>query len=256
MSTWTFEKFFLLFFIYSVIGWLIEVTLVSIHSGKLINRGFFMGPYLPIYGSGATLITLSNIYIQPFDNSYGSSFLISLLICGALEYLTSYYMEKRFKIRWWDYSSKPMNLHGRIWIGNLILFGLAGVSVEKLINPILFQLFAKMTDAQFKLIALILAVIFITDWVFSNSILKLLRTEVFESKGDSTEKIAQEIKLLFSSRSIFHRRLLDAYPRLEYRTDRIKARLEKIKTETERVRGVVMDKLEAAQDQFRDEEKK
>ena len=62
------------------------------------------------------------------------------LLCGFLEYMTSYVLEKRFHARWWDYSSKPMNLHGRVWIGNLVLFGLGGVVIVDLINPLLLRL--------------------------------------------------------------------------------------------------------------------
>ncbi|NMA16210.1 MAG: hypothetical protein GX935_03035, partial [Erysipelotrichia bacterium] len=47
------EKLFILFFIYSVIGWLVEVFFVFLESKKIVNRGFLIGPYLPIYGFGA-----------------------------------------------------------------------------------------------------------------------------------------------------------------------------------------------------------
>ena len=49
---------FLLFLIYSIIGWMIEVTFVSISSKKFINRGFLIGPYCPIYGCGGLAISL------------------------------------------------------------------------------------------------------------------------------------------------------------------------------------------------------
>ena len=49
-------------------------------------------------------------------------------------------MEKRYHARWWDYSQKPMNLHGRIWIGNLALFGLGGVLIVNGVNPVLLPL--------------------------------------------------------------------------------------------------------------------
>ena len=49
--------YFLLFIIYSVIGWCMEVLLKIIESRKFVNRGFLIGPYCPIYGYGAILIT-------------------------------------------------------------------------------------------------------------------------------------------------------------------------------------------------------
>ena len=48
----------LLFFAYSLLGWCIEITLKYFQYHRFINRGFFTGPILPIYGSGAALITL------------------------------------------------------------------------------------------------------------------------------------------------------------------------------------------------------
>ena len=40
--------YFLLFFIYSVIGWFVEVTYGYIGTKKFVNRGFLIGPYIPI----------------------------------------------------------------------------------------------------------------------------------------------------------------------------------------------------------------
>ena len=84
---------------------------------------------------------------------------MSFLLCGFLEYMTSYVPEKRFHARWWDYSQKPMNLHGRVWIGNLILFGLGGVVIVDLINPLLLRLSEHMSFPLREIMALSLGVI-------------------------------------------------------------------------------------------------
>ena len=44
------------FFVYAIIGWIIEVSFHVITKGKFINRGFFYGPYCPIYGFGAIAV--------------------------------------------------------------------------------------------------------------------------------------------------------------------------------------------------------
>ena len=49
--------YFLLFMIYAVAGWIMEVTCKLIQYKRFINRGFLIGPYCPIYGYGALLIT-------------------------------------------------------------------------------------------------------------------------------------------------------------------------------------------------------
>ena len=52
------SNFVILFFAFSVLGWITEVTLKFIQFHRFINRGFFIGPYCPIYGWGAVAITV------------------------------------------------------------------------------------------------------------------------------------------------------------------------------------------------------
>ena len=66
----TIELYFLLFFTYSVLGWIMEVTKTLIDKKKFVNRGFLIGPYCPIYGYGAILITLLLRKIQ--DRSHNT----------------------------------------------------------------------------------------------------------------------------------------------------------------------------------------
>ena len=51
-------KYFYIFIIYSIIGWIMEVTIVSAQKKKITARGFLIGPWCPIYGFGALFITL------------------------------------------------------------------------------------------------------------------------------------------------------------------------------------------------------
>ena len=91
-----FVDLILLFFAYSLLGWCIEVTLKYFEFHRFINRGFFAGPLLPIYGSGAALITLVAGTLSAYESAYGTTFVLSFLICGTLEYLTSFFMESLF----------------------------------------------------------------------------------------------------------------------------------------------------------------
>ncbi|MBR4579337.1 MAG: hypothetical protein IKO22_06990 [Oscillospiraceae bacterium] len=226
----------LLFFAYAFIGWCIEVTLKYFQFHRFINRGFLTGPWLPIYGSGAALITIAVKGLSPLDSSIGTTFVVSFILCGVVEYMTSFVLEKRFHARWWDYSQKPMNLHGRVWIGNLILFGLGGVLIAELFNPLLLRLSGHMSFRLREILAIVLSCVFATDYVMSHFVLKLVKTGVESSEADDTEAINKEIRLLLSDRSFFYRRFAEAYPEVIYRTERITARLEAIKAETERLR--------------------
>jgi len=236
MATESLINLILLFFAYAFLGWCIEVTLKFFQFHRFINRGFLTGPWLPIYGSGAALITVVIKGLAPLEFSVGTTFAVSFLLCGFLEYMTSYVLEKRFHARWWDYSQKPMNLHGRVWIGNLILFGLGGVVIVYLINPLLLRLSEHISFPLREIIALSLSVVFVADYVMSHFVLKLVKTSVELSEADDTEAISKEVRLLLSDRSVFHRRFAEAYPEVIYKTERIAKRMEEIRLETERLR--------------------
>ena len=227
----------LLFFIYSFAGWCIEVTLKYIQYHRFINRGFLTGPICPIYGTGAALITVAVRLLTPIEKAYGTTFAISFLLCGAVEYFTSWYLEKRFHARWWDYSRKPMNLHGRVWAGNLILFGLSGVGIVHFFNPALFTALDRIAPLTKEIAAGGLAAVCAADYVMTHFILKLVKMGVERSQADNTEEISLEIRRLLTDKSVFFRRFAEAYPDVIYQTDRIRARLAEIKAEAERLKS-------------------
>lgn len=92
------ENYILLFFVTAMLGWVMEVVCKLIQFHRFINRGFLIGPYCPIYGFGSVLITL---LLSRYAESPVVVFLMGMIICGTLEYLTSYLMEKLFHARWW-----------------------------------------------------------------------------------------------------------------------------------------------------------
>ena len=234
----------ILFFAYSLLGWCIEVILKYIQFHRFINRGFLTGPICPIYGSGAVLITLVVGNISRLESGYGTTIALSFLICGAVEYLTSFYMEKRFHARWWDYSRKPMNLHGRVWIGNLVLFGLGGVAIIHIINPLIYRVLNVISLTAKGITVCVLAAVITADYILTHFVLKLVKFGVENSEADNTEEIRREIYLLLSDKSVFHKRFADAYPEVIYRTERINSRLAEIKDETERLRREAEQRIE------------
>lgn len=129
----------ILFFIGSVIGWLLEmIAFKSSHNNFtwieiiLSLRGVLHGPWVPIYGFGFVLLVLLG---QKLKKRPAVFFLESVIVCGLLEYVTSYVLELIFHARWWDYSTKFLNLHGRIYVGGLLLFGIAGMIAVYILEP-------------------------------------------------------------------------------------------------------------------------
>ena len=122
---------FALFIIYAFIGWLIEIVAALINNHKFINRGFLVGPIIPIWGVGALLISW---FVKPSDSVFG--LIVSSAFIGTfLEYIVNYIMEKIFKARWWDYSNLLFNIEGRVWLGSSFLFGIGGFLLIRYMNP-------------------------------------------------------------------------------------------------------------------------
>ena len=156
-----------LFLIYSFIGWIVEVSAFLIQDHKFVNRGFLIGPVVPIYGTGGILIT---ILLTKYQSDPIVLFCMAVIVCSILEYLTSYIMEKIFKTRWWDYSNKKFNINGRICLSNLIVFGIMGLVMVYLINPFLINILNKIDPILLKCVVSILMVLFIIDFFVSFSV--------------------------------------------------------------------------------------
>lgn len=108
------------FFVYSILGWLVESIYMSICNKKITNRGFIRGPICPIYGVGALSVYF---ILKPFSQNY-----ILLYFCGAilatfLEYLTAKLMIRIFGDVWWDYNNKPFNYKGILCLESTIAWG-------------------------------------------------------------------------------------------------------------------------------------
>ncbi len=202
---------FLLFLIYSIVGWLVEMVSCSILEKKwVINRGFLIGPYCPIYGVAALLmIFLLNRYI----NDPIALFIMSTVICSVIEYMTSYVMQKIFKARWWDYSKKKFNLNGRICLTYSVFFGLLGLLVMYILNPFFSNLLTKIPKIILIVIATVLMIIFLTDLIVSLIVISIVRKNtILIDKQDNTEEIRKQVTNHLIKHQLLIKRLLNAFP--------------------------------------------
>ena len=202
-------KYILLFFIYSFIGWIMEVICYLIEHRKLVNRGFFLGPYCPIYGCGGLLIVfLLNSYVDDVI----VLFIMTIVICSILEYFTSYLMEKLFQARWWDYSKYKFNLNGRICLETMIPFGVIGCLVTYIINPFFSAMINGLPPLLVQLLSIFLLILFIIDNIVSFKIISNLKLVSLNIRKDNTEEITKKVKETLTKKNSFTRRLVDAFP--------------------------------------------
>lgn len=203
----------LVFLIYSVIGYITEVICVSLDNKKIVfSRGYLIGPYLPIFGIGSLIITL---FLHRYKNDILALFIMATVFCCTLEYFTSLILEKIFKLRWWDYSDKKFNLNGRICLETGVLFGLGGIFIIKVFNPIIFMLLGNFSETSIVVITIILGIIMLLDFILSTyTIIKLkIDTNKYINK-DATSVVKEKVKKSLRKYRYFYIRLFRAFPEL------------------------------------------
>lgn len=235
--------YFLLFMIYAILGWVMEVTCKLIQYKRFINRGFLIGPYCPIYGYGSLLIT---ILLSKYTEDPIVLFIMAIVICGTLEYLTSYFMEKIFKARWWDYSQRKFNLNGRICLGTIVPFGLLGLLIMYVLNPFFLSKINMLSEAGLNAMFWTLLAIYICDSIVSGIVVRAVKTteKGLGSELDNTEEITKRVREILQQKSILHRRLINAYPKLQAVKIKIKEKTEELKQYTEEMQNNLQEKGE------------
>lgn len=204
-----FYKYFLLFIIYSFLGWVFEVIVVAISTKKFSNRGFLIGPICPIYGVATTLMT---ILLYKYKNDYIVLFCMSFLICTFIEYFTSFIMEKLFKTRWWDYSHKKFNLNGRVCLQNSILFGIFGMVVIVCINNFFLHYINLLPFKILSCFSILLLIIIVIDFFISFNIMNKIKVITNNIRKDNTPEINERIRGFIRDKSILYKRILRAFP--------------------------------------------
>lgn len=156
-----FTMVFLIFLIFSFVGWVSEVLYVGIFfEHRFVNRGFLHGPLCPIYGFGGLTILLLP---QALYSTWAPLFCASMVLCTVVEYLSSWILEKLFHTRWWDYSHYKFNIHGRVCLLNSLLFGVLGVAIIHFIQPQVMRFLSLFSDFVLTVSANILAVALVVD---------------------------------------------------------------------------------------------
>ncbi len=134
----SFFNLFWIFVVASILGLLFENTFHELYYHAYQDRaGLLFGPFSPIYGIGAVLMTLSLNRLH--DANVVLLFFASALIGGAFEYAASWFMQLAFGAVSWDYSGMWLSIGGRTCGLFMAVWGVMGVLWMKLALPALLR---------------------------------------------------------------------------------------------------------------------
>lgn len=225
-----YQEFYLIFFIYSFLGWCWETFPCSaIELDKIHNRGFLLGPICPIYGLGASL---SFAFLKNFESSL-EIFIYSALMSCLIEYIIGYLLERFFHKRWWDYANYPFQIKRRVCLYGLLIFGLANILIVKKLTPVLLFFLSLSSDRLVDLLVIFFGFLFAFDLILTlNHLISFSKRldEIYQGieenvsdyfRGLNESERLANLKLLDESKK-FKSKLIDLNSNLKEREENIK----------------------------------
>ena len=182
-------KIIFYFFLYSLLGWAMESTYLSIGQRKLVNTGFMHGPFCPIYGFGAVVLYVLLIKLK---GNPIAIFCVGFFVLSVWEYFVGFLLEKIFKTKYWDYSNNKFNINGRVCLLNSIYWGLLSIFFIEIWNPLVEAQMHKIPTNIVFYIDIILIIYIITSAVKTSNLQKRIKNVI--QIGETLKERLEELK--------------------------------------------------------------
>lgn len=161
-----FYKLFWIFFIGCFVGVVVETLWCLATRHRLESRaGVIYGPFNPVYGFGAVLLTLCLHRLRKKRDLW--IFLGSMVLGGAFEYVCSLVQELAFGTVSWEYSHTKFNIGGRTNLLYSFFWGVLGLVWVKDLYPFLSRMIEKIPKKPGKILTWALCVFMVFDMSIS-----------------------------------------------------------------------------------------
>lgn len=233
---------FLYFVIYAFLGWILETVYCSVRERRFVARGFLYGPVCPIYGVGVLMMLC---WFAPFTGQPLLFYVIATVCMSAWEYLVAWILETTTHIKYWDYSDRKFNLHGRICLSIALTWGVLAYLVIFWIHPVVAGLVERLSPFTVYVADVVLLVLLVADAAATIRELALL-TAMLRKLTQMGEELQVQLAL---SRAELSDRLDEAREALSDRLDDAK---ESISDRLDDARESISDKLDDAKESISD----
>ena len=163
-------------------------------------------------------------------------------------------MEKIYKARWWDYSQKKFNINGRVCLETIIPFGILGLLIMYILNPFFIENIEKIPNIWLNILFWLFLAVYILDNIISEVVIRYVKkTEKrLGNELDNTEEITKRVKEVLQNKSVLHRRLVNAYPKLQAVKFKIEEKKKEIKQKEEKLKQDIDDRSNKIKEKFKD----
>ncbi|MDR0376746.1 MAG: putative ABC transporter permease [Spirochaetaceae bacterium] len=164
----TMEQSVFSFFFFAFSGWVGETIMESLVRGRLVNKGVFTGPWVPVHGLGAFVVYG---LLSPFKAYPPAVFAVGAALCTLVEYLAALFLENVFHVRGWDYDEYPFtqscNYKRRVALTTSLFFGLVAAGVVYFYWDVSLWITSVIGQALLIKIDAVLAFVFTLDVAFT-----------------------------------------------------------------------------------------
>lgn len=232
------------FMIYSVIGWMIEVSFQAVTRGEVINRGFLNGPLCPVYGSGVIMVLmvvdLCGFWFGLETNLSEAStielFIIGIIFATLIELVAGFLLDQLFHARWWDYRDRRFNLNGYICLEFSIIWGLAIAFVLRVIQPVFEGIVSTIPEKIGIIILIVCYFVFTIDIIIT--VLTVLKLNKQLSKMRDMELAIQKLsdgmsEIIGNSTLKTVEKINDSHDKVEQRKAELRDKMDDAKADLE-----------------------
>lgn len=234
-------QMFLMFCVWSFIGWGIEVCYMTLETGEYQNRGFLNMPICPIYGFGVLMVV---VFFRPLEHTIIPLFVVTALLCTTFELLVGLGMEKLFNTRWWDYSHEKFNFKGYICLKVSLLWGFGCVIVVKVVHPAIEAAIDWLPVKVGMVIVVVMSVLILIDVITSVCAVNNLNNRLKQLDEISALMLKSSVKIgekLANETNKFN----DKYEKFNDKAaSEIKERTSEIKEKTSEITSDIKEKYE------------
>ena len=232
MYTYAWYEWLTFFYLFCFLGWIFESTYVFVKQKRFVNRGFLRLPMLPLYGSGAVMMLWVSI---PFQDSLILTYISGVIGATVLEYVTGYVMERLFKVRYWDYSNQPFNIHGYICLSSSIAWGFLTIFMTHLIHKPIARAVLAMPLYWDLFFVFFVTVLFVYD-----SIVCTKEALAFGKSLEAMQKLRAELDNLQVQRALLK---MNTEDRLQAAKEELLDQIEAKKVQAAALTGMSMEEL-------------
>lgn len=158
--------FVLVFFVYGLLGYVLECIVLTIEKRRLVlNRGFVRHlPFCIIYGFGAIF---GYALLYPLKHNFVLLFVVGAAVATGFEYLVARLQIHIFGDFWWDYTKKPFNFHGILCLESTLGWGFAAILIVGFLHAPVVQAVAMVPSSLASVLAVALVCAYLLDFAFS-----------------------------------------------------------------------------------------